>query len=381
MISIPRDYYVQLHGTTGTKDKLTHAGIYGIDMSIQTLEDLLQTKINYYFKVNFTSVIDIVDALGGLDVYSEYTFVSYSGYSFKKGLNSVNGEQALDFVRTRKAFTDGDRQRGKNQQALIEAMFRKATDKSIITKYNSLLNAINGKYQTNMSIKKMTSLIKTQLNTMKSWNITSYSLTGSDSSNYTYTYYQLLYVMEPDEESISTAIEMINAVLNGKVLDSSYTEIFGESNSVTKVTTSTKKTTTKKDTSSDEKKTSDDTSTKQKDTKEYTITFNSNEGSYVAIQTVEEGSTATEPKTPTREGYKFIGWFENGQKYDFNSIVEKNITLTAKWEEVQVEDSKSNDTEESTDTEIKEDTDISVEENNQEENNITQKNDELEVIE
>ena len=381
LISIPRDYYVQLHGTTGTKDKLTHAGIYGIDMSIQTLEDLLQTKINYYFKVNFTSVIDIVDALGGLDVYSEYTFVSYSGYSFKKGLNSVNGEQALDFVRTRKAFTDGDRQRGKNQQALIEAMFRKATDKSIITKYNSLLNAINGKYQTNMSIKKMTSLIKTQLNTMKSWNITSYSLTGSDSSNYTYTYYQLLYVMEPDEESISTAIEMINAVLNGKVLDSSYTEIFGESNSVTKVTTSTKKTTTKKDTSSDEKKTSDDTSTKQKDTKEYTITFNSNEGSYVAIQTVEEGSTATEPKTPTREGYKFIGWFENGQKYDFNSIVEKNITLTAKWEEVQVEDSKSNDTEESTDTEIKEDTDISVEENNQEENNITQKNDELEVIE
>ena len=125
LISIPRDYYVQLHGTTGTKDKLTHAGIYGIDMSIKTIEDLLELDINYYIKVNFTSVIDIVDALGGLDVYSEYTFTSYSGYRFKKGMNSVNGEQALDFARTRKAFKEGDRQRGKNQQALIKAMIDK----------------------------------------------------------------------------------------------------------------------------------------------------------------------------------------------------------------------------------------------------------------
>ena len=109
LISIPRDYYVQLHGTAGTKDKLTHAGIYGIDMSIQTIEDLLELDINYYVKVNFTSVIDIVDALGGLNVYSKYTFTSYSGYRFKKGMNSVNGEQALDFARTRKAFNECDR--------------------------------------------------------------------------------------------------------------------------------------------------------------------------------------------------------------------------------------------------------------------------------
>ena len=235
LISIPRDYYVQLHGTTGTKDKLTHAGIYGIDMSIQTIEDLLELDINYYVKVNFTSVIDIVDALGGLDVYSEYTFTSYSGYSFKKGLNSVNGEQALDFARTRKAFTDGDRQRGKNQQALIEAIIRKATDKSIITKYNSLLNAIDGKYQTNMSMKSITSLIKMQLKDMSSWNITSYSLTGSDSKDYTYTYNQLLYVMKPDEDSVNEAIQMIDKVLNDEQLEASYTDISGTSNKVTQV--------------------------------------------------------------------------------------------------------------------------------------------------
>ena len=234
LISIPRDYYVQLHGTTGTKDKLTHAGIYGVDMSIKTLEDLLELDINYYVKVNFTSVIDIVDALGGVDVYSEYTFTSYSGYSFKKGLNSVDGEQALDFARTRKAFTDGDRQRGKNQQALIEALIRKATDKSIITKYNSLLNAVNGKYQTNMSMKKITSLIKMQLNDMSSWTITSYSLTGSDSYNYTYTYNQLLYVMEPDEDSVSEAIDLIDKVIAGEQLENSYEDLGSSSNKVTK---------------------------------------------------------------------------------------------------------------------------------------------------
>ena len=237
LISIPRDYYVQLHGTSGTKDKLTHAGIYGIDTSIKTIEDLLDIKINYYLKVNFTSVIDIVDALGGLDVYSDYTFVSYSGYSFKKGYNKVNGEQALDFARTRKAFSDGDRQRGKNQQALIEAIIRKATNKSIITKYSSLLDAVNGKYQTNMGIKKITSLIKKQLDDMSPWTITSYSLTGKDSSNYTYTYNQLLYVMEPDLESIEEAKTYINKVLGNENLDSSYGEKTGNSNTVTKVPT------------------------------------------------------------------------------------------------------------------------------------------------
>ncbi len=235
LISIPRDYYVQLHGTTGTKDKLTHAGIYGIDMSVQTIEDLLELDINYYVKVNFTSVIDIVDALGGIEVYSEYTFTSYSGYRFKKGMNSVNGEQALDFARTRKAFKEGDRQRGKNQQALIKAMIDKMIDKSIITKYSSLLDAVNGKYQTNMSVKSLTSLVKAQLKDMSGWNIHSYSLTGKDATDYTYTYNQLLYVMKPEQESVDEAIGLIDAILDGQELENSYADIGGTSNKVTQV--------------------------------------------------------------------------------------------------------------------------------------------------
>ena len=235
LISIPRDFYVQLHGTTGSKDKLAHAGIYGIDMSIKTIEDLLNLEINYFLKVNFTSVIDIVDILGGLDVYSEYTFISYSDFSFKAGMNYVNGEQALDFARTRKAFVDGDRQRGKNQQAVIEALIRKATQKSVITKYSSLLSAVDGKYQTNMSTKKITSLIKMQLNHMPKWNVTSYSLTGYDAKDYTYTYNQLLYVMEPDEDSVSEAIALINKLLSGDASESSYENIGGSSSKVTKV--------------------------------------------------------------------------------------------------------------------------------------------------
>lgn len=328
LISIPRDYYVQLHGTTGTKDKLTHAGIYGIDMSIQTIEDLLEIEINYYLKVNFTSVIDIVDALGGLEVYSEYSFISYSGYRFKEGLNSVNGEQALDFVRTRKAFSDGDRQRGKNQQALIEAIIRKATNKSILTKYNSLLSAINGKYQTNMSSKKITSLIKMQLNDMSSWNITSYSLTGIDSSNYTYTYYQLLYVMEPDEDSVNEAISMIDSVINGETLENSYEGIGGTSNKVTQVipqeTTSTpSKEEEKKETIEDE----------TESVIEYTITFNSNGGTDVSNQIIEENGLVEMPINPTKDGYTFIGWYLDGEEYDFSTEVTEDIILEAKWEE------------------------------------------------
>ena len=127
-------------------------------------------------------------------------------------MNSVNGEQALDFARTRKAFKEGDRQRGKNQQALIKAMIDKVIDKSIITKYSSLLDAVNGKYQTNMSVKSLTSLVKAQLKDMSGWNIHSYSFTGKDATDYTYTYNQLLYVMKPDQESVDEAISLIDAI-------------------------------------------------------------------------------------------------------------------------------------------------------------------------
>jgi len=226
LISIPRDYYVRLHNTTGYKDKLTHAGMYGIEMSVQTIEDLLDLDINYYFKVNFTSLIDIVDALGGIDVYSEYSFDSEVGYYFYKGYNQMNGNQALAFARTRHAFSDGDRQRGKNQQAVIEAVIRKAASKAIITKFDSLLTAVSGKFQTNLEMGEITDLAKLQLDKMPSWTVKSISLNGFDSSNYTYTYSSgELYVMEPDQNSINETKEIISQILSGQKLESSYGEV------------------------------------------------------------------------------------------------------------------------------------------------------------
>ena len=262
MTNIPRDYYVQLHDTSGYKDKLTHAGNYGIDTSIATIEDLLGIQINYYFKVNFSSLVNIIDALGGVEVYSEYDFQSYNGYNFSKGYNSVDGKAGLSFVRERKTFAEGDNQRGKNQQAMIEAIFRKCTSPSIITKYNSLLNSLKDSMITNMPMKSITKLAKMQLKDNASWILTSNSLTGTGSYDYTYTYpYQDLYVTVPDEKSISEAKEMISKVTSGEKLEASYDGDSSDVHSVTKSSvykksssssssSSTTKTPTKKSSSS-----------------------------------------------------------------------------------------------------------------------------------
>jgi len=220
LTSIPRDYYVQLHGKTGYPDKLTHAGMYGTEMSIATIEDLLDIEINYYVKVNFTSVIDIVDAIGGVNVYSDYTFTSRDNYSYQEGYNQVNGEEALSFARERKAFLAGDRQRVKNQQALLEAIFEKCTSKSIITKYTKLLDSLTGSFVTNMKMNRLTSLVKLQLTKNYSWNIVSNSLNGTDDSNYTFSApYTKAYVMQPVEESVTYATNLINKIMDGEKLN------------------------------------------------------------------------------------------------------------------------------------------------------------------
>lgn len=230
LTSIPRDYYVDL-ADTDSKDKLTHAGIYGIDKSIKTIENLLDTEINYYVKVNFSSVQNIIDALGGVEVYSEYSFTGYEGTIFEQGYNKVNGFQALDFARTRKSVPGGDRTRGQNQQALISAMINKACSKEILTKYTSLLSSLEGTFQTNMSTEEITTLIKNQINEMAKWNVTSVNLDGYDGSGYTYSYsWELLYVMIPDEDSILEAQQKIKDVLNGQTLESSYAENNGNIN-------------------------------------------------------------------------------------------------------------------------------------------------------
>ena len=239
LTSIPRDYYVQLHGKSGYRDKLTHAGLYGIDMSIQTIEDLLGIEINYYMKVNFSSVVDIVNAIGGVNVYSDYTFTSIDNYRYTKGYNQVNGEEALSFARERKAFAAGDRQRVKDQQALLKAIFDKCTSKAIITKYSKLLDSFQNSFVTNMKMSRLTSLVKFQLSNNYTWNIVSNSLNGSDAKNYTYSAPSTkAYVMEPSEESVAYASELIKKVLDGEKLDEETVDAdASKANKVTKADT------------------------------------------------------------------------------------------------------------------------------------------------
>ena len=173
--------------------------------------------------------------MDGVDVYSEYDFQSWNGYNFTKGYNHVEGKAALAFARERHTFTDGDNQRGKNQQALIEAIFRKCTSSSIITKYNSLLDSLQDSMITDMPMKSITSLAKMQLRDNASWNITSNSLTGTGSYDYTYTYnFQELYVMVPNEDSVTEAKEKINKVASGEKLESSYGKDTSDVHSVSK---------------------------------------------------------------------------------------------------------------------------------------------------
>ena len=268
LTSIPRDYYVQLHGTTGVKDKLTHAGIYGVDMSIATIEDLLDIEINYYVKVNFTSLIDIVNAIGGITVYSDYTFTSIDGVHFTEGNNNMNGEQALAFARERKAFQAGDIQRGKDQQALIAALIKKFCSISIITNYDSLLNSLKGKFQTNMSSKKITSLLKMQLNDMASWNVSTYNLDGVNSNNYTYSGGNMkLFVFEPKLGSIDEAHNLINDVKNGKKLKASYTY---DGPATTATNNYSNNDTTTKEEKNDNVTTKEETTKTRKDIQNYT---------------------------------------------------------------------------------------------------------------
>ena len=215
LTSIPRDYYVTLH-RYGAKDKLTHSGIYGVNETVTTVEDLLCIDINYYVRVNFTTVIKLVDELGGIEVNSDYAFTANgTNYSFKKGINYLNGKEALAFSRERYSFEDGDNQRVKNQQKVISAIIDKVTSSTtILTKYTSILSALEGSFQTNIDQDELSKIVKDQLNSMPSWTIKSNSLTGTGDYASTYSMgSQELYVMRPDETSVKTATQKINEVL------------------------------------------------------------------------------------------------------------------------------------------------------------------------
>ncbi len=209
LTTTPRDYYVKIPGVSGDqKDKLTHAGVYGIDTSIATLENLYGIDIPFYVRVNFTSVEEIVDVLGGVDVESELAFTTGEEagvvMDVKEGKNHFNGKEALAFVRERKALPTGDNQRGKNQQALLTGLIRETMSPKILLHANSMINSVAGNADTNMSEKQMKALIRMQLGDLKGWEIESVAAAGDDTGKkkcYSYSGGPL-YVTVPDEGSV-----------------------------------------------------------------------------------------------------------------------------------------------------------------------------------
>lgn len=227
LVTTPRDYYVEIPGISGGElDKLTHAGIYGVDASMATLGQLYDTTIDFYARVNFTSLVEMVDALGGVDVYSEQVFTTSEDtglvMNVVQGENHFNGQQALAFSRERMNVDGGDFQRGKNQQAVITAMIKKAVSPAILVGANGILNSVSGNVDTNMSQDQIQTLIKTQLSDGGAWNIKSVAAEGTGDQQYCFSSPgSLLYVTQPDPNSVASIKAMIDSVENGEVFTDS----------------------------------------------------------------------------------------------------------------------------------------------------------------
>lgn len=216
LTTTPRDYYVQIPDISGEqRDKLTHAGIYGVDASMRTLEQLYGIDISYYARVNFSSLVKIVDTLGGVDVDSDFDFDA-QGYHFQKGMNHLDGKQALAFSRERYSFEDGDNQRGKDQQKVLTAILNKAMSPAILANASALIADVSDSVQTNMTQEEMAKFIKMQLNDGASWTIESQAASGNGDTQACYSSGdQPLYVMWPDEAVVQSISAKMNEILNG----------------------------------------------------------------------------------------------------------------------------------------------------------------------
>lgn len=221
LLSTPRDYYVPLSISNGVKDKLTHAGIYGINCSKDTLAELYNVPIQYYFRLNFNGFIEIIDALGGITVNSNESFVTRHGsYTINRGINNLDGKQALSFARERYALKDGDRQRGKNQMEVIKQVINKMSSPSMLYNYMDIMDAVSGCIQTSMPRDMINGLVKMQINDMRKWNVVSYSADGKSTRATTFSVPRSsLYVMEPDQATIGHAKELIQKVIDGEKIN------------------------------------------------------------------------------------------------------------------------------------------------------------------
>ena len=217
LISTPRDYYVPLSISDGVNDKLTHAGLYGVQVSMDTLEMLYGIDLDYYFRVNFSGFEELIDALGGITVNSEYEFDAGS-YHFVEGENEVDGEAALAFARERHSFSEGDRQRGRNQMAVITGVLQKMQTPAILYQFADLMSGLEGSFETNMAYTDLSGLVRDQIRNGGSWDIQTYSVDGTGSRASTYSMSKEVYVMIPDQDTVDYAKELIEAIRKDEII-------------------------------------------------------------------------------------------------------------------------------------------------------------------
>ena len=226
LTSVPRDFYVTTACDAadgcmqGALDKITHTGIHGTNTTKRTVEQLLGIEINYTFKVGFDTVTDLVDALGGVDVYVEPGYaVSTSTFSVHEGTNHLDGEHALAYARERYSYTEGDRQRTKNQQQVLMGIVNEATKPSVITKYASIMDAMANTFSTTMSNEEISDLIKYQINNNPKWKMEQYMVDGTGDTLMCAELGDAASVMVPDQSTVKMAKDKINAILAGKSAD------------------------------------------------------------------------------------------------------------------------------------------------------------------
>ena len=226
LTSVPRDFYVTTACDAadgcmqGALDKITHTGIHGTNTTKRTVEQLLGIEINYTFKVGFDTVTDLVDALGGVDVYVEPGYaVTTSTFSVHEGTNHLDGEHALAYARERYSYTEGDRQRTKNQQQVLMGIVNEATKPSVITKYASIMDAMANTFSTTMSNEEISDLIKYQINNNPKWKMEQYMVDGTGDTLMCAELGDAASVMVPDQSTVKLAKDKINAVLAGKSAD------------------------------------------------------------------------------------------------------------------------------------------------------------------
>ena len=219
MVNTPRDYYVPLSISGGARDKLTHAGIYGVDVSMATLSMLYNINVDYYFRVNFSGFEQIVDALGGINVYSDVAFTTLHGnYYIQAGDNYLNGAEALGFARERYALAGGDNDRGQNQMKVIKAIIAKMTSTDFLMNYTGVLDSLQGSFETSIPMDLISSIVRDQLSNGGDWNVVNYAVTGTGDTQIPWSMGTGAYVMWPNEDTVATATSLMQQVENGEII-------------------------------------------------------------------------------------------------------------------------------------------------------------------